>query len=285
MSDRWGDLDDAREERDERRERDDRRGSDDARQMPRNRPRPGFDRLSERREVVSFRGRDYRLNDRDVELMRKIGTFRAVYADHLRDEFRTLDAQVRHLREEGVLAAERMHRPDTHRSTEVLTLTREGHRLVTAAEQGEQRYHWGLVQPRELHHDAHLYCLVAIEEERAEARGARIERVRLDDELKREWWSRDLEDLTAEERAAQLGIAVDEDGRAVFPDVQIDVREADGTLERHNLELVTRHYNSRSIHAKSAAGFRMFRLGGGGNSHARGGDLNRDRGRWDIVRG
>lgn len=286
MSDeRWGDMDDRSDARDERRERDDRRAIHGTREAPRARPQPGLDRLSSEREIVSFRGHDYRMNERDVELMRAVGTFRAVYADHLRDAFPSLDAQVRHLREEGVLAVERVDRPDRQERAELLTLTREGHRLVSATERDEQHYYAGLVQPRELEHDANLYRLVEVVREQAEARGGHIERVRLDDELKQLWWSRELEDLAAEERAKVLSIGLDHEGRAVFPDVQIDIRAADGALERENLELVTRHYNSRSIKAKSAAGFRMFRLRGAGNRGSRGGDTNRDSRGWDIIGG
>lgn len=269
--DRWDDRDDVRGRRDDRRER----STDEGRSDSRPRPYPGLDRLGGERDNVRLRGHDYRLNDDDVRLLRAVGTFRAVYADHVRDEFRSLDYQVRQLREQGLVEVERIQTPNTHRQAEVLTLTREGHRLVTADEQGDQRYHRGFVQPRELHHDAHLYCLVKREEELAEARGARIERVRLDDELKREWWSRDLADLADAERAARVGIGLDDEGRAVFPDVQIDIREADESLSRCNLELTTEHYDSRSIRTKAAAGFRMYSLRGR-NSRGRGGDLNRD---------
>lgn len=64
-------------------------------------------------------------------------------------------------------------------------------------------------------------------------------------------------------------------GGPSFPDVQIDIREADETLSRCNLELTTRHYDGRSLRAKAAAGFRMYDLRAS-NSRGRGGDLNRD---------
>jgi hypothetical protein len=276
--DRWPDRDEARPRHNDLRER----GREERGRDRRSRPQPGLDRLRDERDLVRYRGHDYRLNGADVELLRTVGTFRAVYAEHLREDFRALDNQVRQLRDQGLMTVEHIQTPDTHRLTHVLTLTRDGHRLVSAGEEGEQRYHWGLVQPRELHHDAHLYCIVKLEEERAEARGAHVERVKTDDELEREWWSRELADLEPAERATQIGIGLDDDGRAVFPDVQIVIREADESCSRCNLELTTEHYAGRAMRAKAAAGFRMYGLRSG-NSGGRGGDLNRDHDRWHIF--
>jgi len=276
MSDgRWPDRDEHRTRHDPRGRMPDPRAHD-----VRSRPQPGLDRLQEERDVVRYRGRDYHLNEDDVRLLRTVGTYRAIYADHLRGEHESLDYQVRVLREQGLLDSSRIHTPETRHSAEVLTLTREGHRLVTAAEIGEQRYHWGLVQPRELHHDAHLYRLVEHERERLEERGASIERVRTDEELRREWWSREHADLEPAERAELVGIALDDRGRAVFPDIQLEIREADGGMSRCNLELVTSHYSSAAMRAKASAGFRMFRLGGG---TAPGGPVRADRELWHHL--
>jgi hypothetical protein len=277
MSDgRWADRDDDRIRLDPRARMPDGRAREE-----RPRPQPGLDRLQGERDVVRYRGRDYHLNEGDVRLMRTVGTFRAIYADHLRDEHASLDYQVRVLRDQGLLDSNRIQLPETRRAVEVLTLTREGHHLVTAAEPGEQRYHWGLVQPRELHHDANLYRLVEHERESLEARGASIERVRTDEELRGDWWSRQYADLDPAERADVVGIAIDDRGHAVFPDIQLEIREPDGSIARCNLELVTAHYSGASMRAKAAAGFRMFRLGGSGARGA--GAVHADRELWRSL--
>jgi hypothetical protein len=72
----------------------------------RQRPQPGLDRLTDERENVRFRGRDYRLDQDDVRLLRTVGTFRAVYTEHLRHEFESLDHQVR-----GRAARKMIHSP------------------------------------------------------------------------------------------------------------------------------------------------------------------------------
>lgn len=61
--------------------------------------------------------------------------------------------------------------------------------------------------------------------------------------------------------AAVCGLAQDE-GRFVFPDVRLEIEEADGRVGTMDLELVTEHYHRGHLGGKSGAGLRMFRGGG-----------------------
>ena len=74
----------------------------------------------------------------------------------------------------------------------VVTLTREGRDLLESRRLYEdspdrQAFHHGVQKPRELKHDAHLYCAYAEEAERLRDQGANIHRIVLENDLKREY--------------------------------------------------------------------------------------------------
>ena len=163
------------------------------------------------------------------------------------------------------------------RPTAVLVLTREGKALLEAHQDAredgrQQRYHAGLVKPRELSHDAQLYRPYQAEAARIEEDGGQVARVVLDYELKHEYQTflnrpdvpDDQEpesDLRTFAAAAHLPVV---DGHLELPDVRIEYETPDGRIEYRDLELVTEHYSRSQLAGKAKAGFTLYRAAGGG---------------------
>jgi hypothetical protein len=147
---------------------------------------------------------------------------------------------------------------------------------------------------REREHDLQVYRAYEDAASRLKSRGADVERVVLDHELKREYqtWlherDRDRVDYDghpdrSDEEIAEWARAHDLpyfDEEVHFPDVRIEYRDADGRPDREDIEVVTEHY--RGGHAASVArsGFSCHRgsslrigggRGGGGGGGHRGG--------------
>jgi len=222
-------------------------------------PVPALDSLEDRRVAVTFRNHRYELRHDDVTLLRTVGTFRAIYADDLRAAFHRLERDVRTLREQGLLTATPVHRADTRDSTTVISLTRVGRDLVQAAESGPQRYHGEAVRLRELHHDAQLWRVYQRCLEDIERRGATVQQIRLDHELKQALWkAQAMGQQSPIDPAEALGLPRDANGHVQIPDFQILARESSGAVTRCNVELVTRHYTAATIRGKAAAGFALY---------------------------
>ena len=163
------------------------------------------------------------------------------------------------------------------RSFKVLTVTPQGAARAKelAATQGRSRQvTWsGLVKRSELRHDVAVYRAGMGEQAKLEARGCRVERVRIDAEIKRELARTQASRAAAMERrrvADQLGLPVRE-GRVLVPDAQIEYRDEEGRTGRVNVEVVSEHYSKGSIAAKGAAGFSMHSAGGGSGGSSSGG--------------
>ena len=162
----------------------------------------------------------------------------------------------------------------------VLTLTEAGARKAQgcAVKQGfdkEQQTWSGLVKKAELSHDTAVYRAARIEQRRLLGQGARIRRVRIDAELKKQV-ARATETARAKEgraaadaarrKAAQELELPMKDGRVVFPDAQIEYQDVEGRSGRVNVEIASEHYRSGSIAAKAQAGFQMHGNGGRANA-------------------
>src|SRR5207244_5588631 len=148
--------------------------------------------LERERVHVHEHRQDYRLRGSEVRALATIGAFRVVAADDLRDDHGR-PGDVRHgdlerLRSAGLIRA--VAPLDRGDRTVIVTLTERGREVLdTHRSRGaatRQTFYAGAVKSRELSH-AQLYrpCLRAAD--RLRAQGARIERVVLDDELKREY--------------------------------------------------------------------------------------------------
>lgn len=148
----------------------------------------------------------------------------------------------------------------------------------------------GLKRERELEHDLQVYRAYERDAERLAERGARVERVILDHELKREYQSwlherdRDRPDYNGhpdrtDEEIRDWALEHDLpyfDDEVHFPDLRIEYQEADGRWDHDDIEVTTEHY--RGGHAASVAqsGFSCYggstlRIGGRGGSSRGGG--------------
>ena len=165
----------------------------------------------------------------------------------------------------------------------VLTATEAGAREAArlSASRGldpEQRTWADLVKPKEFQHDLAIYRAGRLEQQKLEARGATVRRVRIDAELKaeiatrseaaRSQGGRQAADLARRQAAEARHLPI-RDGQVQYPDAQLEYLEPDGLTRGHvNLEIVSGHYRAADIAAKAAAGFQMH-----GNGSPRAGSL------------
>jgi hypothetical protein len=228
------------------------------------------------RERVEIGSRSYFLRGSEVRALATIGAFRVVDARDLEPGKPSdpWNGDLRHLREQGLITVS-PHLLDGER-TVLVTLTRSGQALLErhrrpSDHESAQRYYAGLVKPREATHDAQLARVYAAAAERLHKQGARVRRVLVDYELKREYQrflhsnprgrrdnsgrpDRSPDEVRA--WAATNGLPM-VDERVQFPDVRIEYEHPDGRHDHEDLELATGHYNSRQMSAKRASGFRM----------------------------
>ena len=256
----------------------------------------------DREHVHDIRDREYTLRGSESRTLATVGAFRVVSARDLHDRRgRPADVRsddLRHLREEGLIRAERL---DGHRDA-VIVLTKEGrdllehHRRDQPHQQRQdhqhdrpQEFYAGLRKPREVEHDTQIYRAYLREAERLGERGARIERVVLDYELRGEYqrWlhAPDRDHDHANGRPHRQPAEVEEwardhdlpyfDGRVHFPDLRIEYERPDGQPDHRDIEIVTLHYRGAHGAAAARSGFSRYRglsarIGGRGGG-ARGG--------------
>jgi hypothetical protein len=232
-----------------------------------------------------------------------VGAFRVVSARDLRDHNgRAVDPRsgdLRHLREEGLIRTERL---EGHRDVAVV-LTKEGRDVLESNRRDRsadhrhddrqdhrhdhrQEFYAGLKKPREVEHDSQLYRAYLREAGHLEERGARIDRVVLDYELKREYqqWlhERDRDRDDADGRPDRTAHEVEEwahdhglpyfDDQVHFPDLRIEYEEPDGRWDHQDVEVTTVHYRGAHRAAAAQSGFSSYRAssariggrGGGG---------------------
>ncbi len=176
----------------------------------------------------------------------------------------------------------------------VLTLTRKGvaEARELAAERGmdpSQAIRTVRVRDTEAAHDTAIYRACRIERRRLEARGATVRRVRLDTELKSRIAraseaarkrGRRAADAERHRIARELGLPLDDEGRVLYPDAQIEYEDADGRTGRVNVEAVSGSYREAAVRAKAAAGFAMHANGPAAAGLLRRLGLGSDSGSW-----
>jgi DNA-binding MarR family transcriptional regulator len=234
------------------------------------------------RERVHVHGhdQDYQLRGSEVRALATIGAFRVVPADDLRDDHGR-PGDVRHgdlerLRSAGLIRTVAPLDRVGHR-TVIVTLTERGRELLeshrTRDAKAPQTFSAGAVKRRELSHDAQLCRAYLRTAEKLQATGARVERVVLDYELKREYQrflqerNRDRSDSDgrpdrSREEIRQWAIEHDlpvANDRVQFPDFRIEYERPEGRREVDNVEVTTVHYRGRHASGKVAAGFTRFR--------------------------
>jgi hypothetical protein len=133
----------------------------------------------------------------------------------------------------------------------------------------------GVRKPRELEHDSQIYDAFLEAAERLHAADARIERVVLDYELKREYQcflqernrdrresdgrpDRDPVEIEAWARAHDLPYF---DDQVHFPDVRIEYEDLDGRTRQLDVEVTTVHYRGAHGAAAARSGFSQYRGG------------------------
>ena len=172
---------------------------------------------------------------------------------------------------------------EEHRATgpkgnafKVLTLTREGtvEARKLAAKRGMdpgQTIRPARIRASETAHDTAIYRACRKERKRLETQGATVRRIRLDSELKskvaraseaaRKKNGKRAADAERHRIARELGLPVDDEGRVLYPDAQIEYADADGRTGRVNVEAVSGNYREPAVRAKAAAGFALHANG------------------------
>jgi len=141
------------------------------------------------REVARGRDRECTLRGSETRTLATIGAFRVVSSRDLRDyNDRPTDPRsgdLRHLREQGLIKTVRVPGSREH----AVALTKEGRTLLEHHRDrdhgGRQTFRDGLEREREREHDLQTYRACEKAAERLDERGARIDRIMLDHELKR----------------------------------------------------------------------------------------------------
>ena len=158
----------------------------------------------------------------------------------------------------------------------VIALTHRGAEEArkVAAERGldpGQHFEAAPVQRSQAGHDTAVYRACTIERQRLRKRGATVRRVRLDRELRRTVargsesarikYGKRAADAERHRTASELGLPVDDRGRVLYPDAQIEYEDAEGRAGRVNIEAVSGDYREPAVRAKAAAGFVMHANG------------------------
>jgi len=230
------------------------------------------------RELVRDRDRDYSLKGSESRTLATVGAFRVVSEQDLRDP-RDGGDDVRSLEQQGL-----MQRVPLNERERAVTLTQDGRGLLErhrdASSDTRQTFYAGADRARERTHDAQLYRAYVKAAERLQAREARVLRVELDRELKREYQrllqernrgNRDsdgLPDRTPEEIgewAREHGLPYF-DEQVHFPDVRIEYQDANGDVRWEDVEVTTEHYRGAHGAAASRSGFSIHAGGRSGRS-------------------
>lgn len=216
-----------------------------------------------------------RLSSSEEKTLWDAGRFRIVATqdlarEHYNGNHSRLQKDLTHLAQLKLI--ERHTVPTSNRGgrLSVVTLTRAGKNLVSAAELNQagskQAIYAGVVKPRESTHDSAIYRMYLAEARRIEAEGGHVRRVILDYEFKKDVYSvlareHDLPPLAQAER--QREVADDNqlpvvEGHVVFPDLRVEYEMPDGELRHIDLELATRNYRAAHIRSKAAGGFKVY---------------------------
>jgi hypothetical protein len=142
------------------------------------------------REIVRDRDREYTLRGSETRTLSTVGAFRVVPASRLRDHTGApadpRSGDLRNLREQGLIETVRI----PGRRDYAVVLTKGGGQLLErhrdSQQNGRQTYYAGLKRSRELEHDSQVYDAFRHTADRLHEQGARIDRVVLDYEMKRD---------------------------------------------------------------------------------------------------
>jgi hypothetical protein len=215
--------------------------------------------------VFYERDRAYHLRESEVHTLGELGKFRVIATEDLathayQDHREEMEHDIRNLAQQGLVRQGAFEGPEASRR-EMLTLTKEGHRLVHTnrfVREGQSTYH-GFVKPKETNHDADIYRLYQKEASRILDQGGKNLRVVLDFELKKKL-NRDFATFGAESRqeiASRHGLQVVGE-KIPVPDLRIEYETRDEETARVDLELATEHYRPSQLAEKVRAGFSLY---------------------------
>lgn len=212
----------------------------------------------------------YSLRTSEIQTLRELGTFRAVDSEALAEigyggNRNRLEQDLRNLIRQSLITRRTIEGPEKKRM-HVLTLTKDGQRFLRKQRlmPNDRPVYYGLVKPKEAHHDATLYRLYQKEARKIERHGSAIRKVALDYELKRRI-NKELARLGHDRHNSDRKIEIAQahgvrvvNGRVVVPDLQIEYENTEGQLNRVNLELATKNYRTSHLQAKAQAGFTLY---------------------------
>jgi hypothetical protein len=222
-------------------------------------------RSQDSRTVFYVRDRAYRLRESEVHTLGELGKFRVIATEDLathayQDHREEMEQDIRNLAQQGLVRQGAFEGPEASRR-EMLTLTKEGHRLlrVNRFASDSQSTYYGFVKPKEANHDADIYRLYQKEANRILDQGGKNLRVVLDFELKKKL-NRDFATFGAESRqeiATRHGLQVVGE-KIPVPDLRIEYETREGEMARVDLELATEHYRPSQLAEKVRAGFSLY---------------------------
>ena len=231
---------------------------------------------SRERELVHARDRDYTLDESESRTLATVGAFRVVSERDLRNS-RDQAFDGRHLEKQGLV-----ERVSINEHERAVTLTKEGRDLLERHRTGNsnhrQTFYAGADRARERTHDVQVYRAYLSEAAKLQDRGARILRVELDRELKREYQrflqernrgdgdsdgqpDRSPEEIEVWAREHDLPYF---DEQVHFPDARIEYQDVDGDVHCLDIEITTEHYRGSHASAAARSGFSIHSSGGSG---------------------
>jgi hypothetical protein len=205
-----------------------------------------------------------RISDRELALLRKVGSFRIIDPRDLPDK------GIRDLIGKGLLTRSSLLSGDGRHRHEILALTKRAGDLIEhyRAPGDKQRVWVGRVKPREIDHDLNIYRVYQKELALIERNNGVAKRAILDYELK-SIAARAInkpgpngpptDDEKADRRQAvakQLSLPII-NGELQYPDVRIEYLDKDGQPQHLDSEYITPHYHGSMLAAKHASGFRL----------------------------
>jgi hypothetical protein len=206
-------------------------------------------------------------------MLSEVGKFRVVATMDLAEfayngDSSRVENDVESLVRQGLLKETTIADPE-HNPTQLVTLTKEGHKLLSRGKvlPSDQATYHGLKKPKEVFHDADLYRLYHKVSDAIESRGGRVLRVQLDYEMKQELYARlarasqdkSRNSETLRKEIAERYYLKVVSGRIPIPDLRIEyVNENENQIQRRDLELATEHYRPRGLSQKARAGFQIY---------------------------
>jgi len=230
------------------------------------------------RSTYTDRDKTYSLRDSEIHVLSEVGKFRVVATQDLAQfayngDRSQMESDVENLRRQGLVKETKLA-DMAHKLMPVVSLTKEGHRLLSRGKvvESDQAIYHGLKKPKEAFHDADLYRLFHKASDEIEGRGGRVDRVLLDYEMKEELYAKLAKALCGKTRESERENMREEiaeeyhlkvvGGKIPIPDLRIEYTDQEMRVQHRDLELATDHYRPRGLAEKAHAGFQIYARSG-----------------------